>query len=91
MRLIDRLSQPQKIVVAIALGLAFGAAGIYLISLGTTTRFGWFAYAPLSGSAYPPGTGLNGWQCLLIWLALIASWALISVRVLRSSSGKSSR
>jgi hypothetical protein len=33
MRLIDRLSQPQKIVVVIALGLAFGAAGIYLVSL----------------------------------------------------------
>ena len=87
MRLTDRLSQPQRIVVVIALGMAFGAAGIYLVNLGNTAGFGWYAYAPLSSRAvfYPPRTGLAGWLRLLIWLALIGLWALVSVRVLRPS------
>ena len=84
MRSIDRLSQPQKIVIVLALGMAFGAAGTYLVGLGNTSAFGWYAYAPLSQAAYP-ATGLHGWARLLIWLALIALWALLSVRVLRPS------
>jgi len=83
-RSIDRLSQPQKIVIVLALGMAFGAAGTYLVGLGNTSAFGWYAYAPLSQAAYP-ATGLHGWARLLIWLALIALWALLSVRVLRPS------
>jgi hypothetical protein len=83
-RSIDRLSQPQKIVIVLALGMAFGAAGTYLVGLGNTSAFGWYAYAPLSQAAYP-ATGLPGWARLLIWLALIALWALLSVRVLRPS------
>jgi hypothetical protein len=71
MRLTDRLSQPQKIVVVIALGMAFGAAGMYLVNLGYTAGGGWYAYAPLSQAAYPPDTGLAGWLRLIIWLALI--------------------
>ncbi len=85
MRLTDRLSQPQKIVVVIALGMALGAAGIYLTSLGNAAEVGWYAYAPLSQSAYPPRTGLAGWLRLIIWLVLIGLWALVSIRVLRSS------
>jgi heme/copper-type cytochrome/quinol oxidase subunit 1 len=85
MRLTDRLSQPQRIVVVIALGMAFGAAGIYLASLGNTAGFGWYAYAPLSQAVYPPRTGVAGWLRLLIWLALIVLWALVSIRVLRPS------
>jgi hypothetical protein len=81
-RLTDRLSQPQKIVVVLALGLAFGAAGTCLAGLGNTSAFGWYAYAPLSPATYP-ATGLPGWARLLIWLALIGLWALLSVRVLR--------
>jgi hypothetical protein len=80
----DRLSQPQKIVVVLALAMAFGAAGTYLAGLGNTSAFGWYAYAPLSQTAYP-ATGLHGWARLLIWLALIGLWALLSVRVLRPS------
>jgi len=83
-RLTDRLSQPQKIVVVLALGMAFGAAGTYLVGLGNTSAFGWYAYAPLSQAPYP-ATGLHGWARLLIWLALIGLWALLSVRVLRPS------
>lgn len=82
MRLTDRLSQPQKIVIVLALAMALGAVGTYLAGLGSTPAFGWYAYAPLSRAAYP-GAGLHGWARLLIWLALIGLWALLSVRVLR--------
>ena len=82
MRLTDRLSQPQKIVVVIALGMAFGAAGIYLVNLGNTAGFGWYGYAPLSQVVFPPRTGLHGWLRLIIWLALITLWTLASVQVL---------
>ena len=83
MRLTDRLSQSQKIVVVIALGMACAAAGLYLVHLGNTVGSGWYAYAPLAQAAYPPHTGLAGWLCLIIWLALVGLWALVSIRVLR--------
>ncbi len=89
MRLTDRLSQPQRIVVVIALGMAFGAAGIYLVTLGNTAGGGWYAYAPLSQAVYPTRTGLARWLHLIIWLALIGLWALVSVRVLRLSPKES--
>ena len=86
MRLTDRLSQPQKIVVVIALGVACGAAGICLVNPGSTASGGWYAYAPLSSQAvYPSHAGLAGWLRLLIWLALAGLWALVSIRVLRPS------
>jgi heme/copper-type cytochrome/quinol oxidase subunit 1 len=87
MRLTGRLTQPQKIVVVIALGVACGAVGIYLDSLGSTASFGWYAYAPLSQATYPR-TGLAEWLRLLIWLALTGLWALASIRVLRPSPEK---
>jgi hypothetical protein len=59
MRLTDRLSQPQKIVVVIACGVACGAAGIYLVSRRSAVS-GWYACAPLSQAGYPPHTGLAG-------------------------------
>ena len=90
MRLTDRLSQPQKIVVVIALGMAFGAAGIYLVNLGNTASVGWYAYTPLTQGGYPR-TGLAGWLRLIIWLALIGLWALVSVRVLRPSRDSGER
>jgi heme/copper-type cytochrome/quinol oxidase subunit 1 len=89
-RLTDRLSQPQKIVIVLALGMAFGAAGTYLFGFGSTSAGGWYAYAPLSQTPFT-GTGMfaaarpHGWPRLLIWLALIGLWALLSVRVLRPS------
>jgi uncharacterized membrane protein YuzA (DUF378 family) len=83
MRLTDRLNQHQRIVVVIALGMAFGAVGLHLVNLGTTIG-GWYAYAPLTQPAYPR-TGLAGWLRLIIWLALIGLWALVSLRILRAS------
>jgi len=84
--LTDRLSQPQKIAAVIALGMACGAAGIYLVNLRNTVNSGWYAYAPLSQPVYPPHAELAGWLRLIIWLALIGLWALVSIRVLRPSS-----
>jgi hypothetical protein len=83
MRLTDWLSRPQRIVVVIAWALALAAAGIYLTSLGGASGFGWYAYAPLAHSVAFPHTGLPGWARLIVWLALIALWALGSVWVLR--------
>lgn len=82
-RLTDRLTQPQRIVLVIAAGVALAAIGVYVTSLGeATASFGWYAYAPLSSG---PGqhAGLPGWLRLLIWLALTALWALASLRLLR--------
>lgn len=84
-RITDRLSRPQRVIAVIALGLALGAAGSYLMSLGGGIRSGWYAYSPLTAA---PGTGLPGWLRLIIWLILIAAWALASIRVLRPSPGQ---
>jgi hypothetical protein len=87
-----RLSQPQKIVIVIALGMAFGVAGTYIVGLGNTPAFGWYAYSPLSqGDIWSTHTGLHAWNRLLIWLALIALWALLSVWVLRPSPEQAPR
>ena len=83
MPLIDELSRAQRVVVVIALGLALGAIGSYLMTLGSGTGFGWYAYAPLNTTLRPPGTGLATWLRLIIWLALIGLWALAAIRVLR--------
>ncbi len=85
MHLTDRLGNAQRIVVVIALGMAFGAVGSYLVTLGNTVRVGWYAYAPLTQAVYPPRTGLAGWLRLIIWLVLIGLWAVVSVRLLRPS------
>jgi hypothetical protein len=100
--LTDRLSQPQKVVVVIALGMAFGAAGTYLTGRGNTIAGGgpfsgagweWSPYMPLSqGDFFGSGdTGLHGWQRLLIWLGLIGLGALMSVRVLRPAPEQAPR
>jgi heme/copper-type cytochrome/quinol oxidase subunit 1 len=65
MDVIDRLSQPQKIVLVIALGVGCGAAGTYLVSLQGSAN-GWYAYAPLTQAANPPHTGLAAWLRLII-------------------------
>jgi heme/copper-type cytochrome/quinol oxidase subunit 1 len=87
MRWIDRLGKAQRVVVVVALGLALGIVASYLTSLGTRT--GWYAYAPLSGQSFQPqGIGEPAWLRLIIWLAVVGLWALISLRILRQSSGQ---
>ena len=92
-RITDRLSQPQKIVVVVALGAALLTVGSYLIGLsgGSTVTFGWYAYAPLNAAS--SGGGLitgdspsfwqHGWARLIIWLALTVVWALAAIWLLR--------
>jgi hypothetical protein len=87
MRGIERLNKAQRIIVVVAFGMAFGVVGSYLVNLGSRTNLGWFAYAPLGSSfVHLPGTGLPAWLRLIIWLGLVAVWALISVGVLRESA-----
>jgi hypothetical protein len=81
-RLTERLSLPQRIVIVVGLGVACAAVGAYLASLRSTVAFGWYAYAPLT-TAGPAHSGLPGWALLLVWLALILFWALMSVWLLR--------
>ena len=84
MRRIDRLGTSQRVVVIIALGLALAVVASYVTSLGT--RAGWYAYAPLTGQAFPPpGSGEPGWLRMIIWLAAIGLWAAASATVLRQS------
>jgi len=86
MRVIDRLSKAQRVVVVVALGLALGVIGTYLISLSGGIRSGWYGYAPLTATIQAPGAGLAAWLQLVIWLALIGAWALASIRVLRPAA-----
>jgi heme/copper-type cytochrome/quinol oxidase subunit 1 len=90
MRLIDGLSKTQRIVVVVALGLALGVVGTYLVNLGSGIRFGWYAYSPLTATTFQaPGTGLPSWLRLIVWLVLIGLWALASIRVLRPRADQS--
>jgi hypothetical protein len=85
MRRIDGLGKAQRVVVVIALGLALGTVGSYLVSLGQGVfASGWYGYAPLTATLSAPGRGLPGWLRVIFWLALIGGWALGSVRVLRA-------
>ena len=86
MRVTDRLSRSQRVVVVVALGFALGVIGAYLVSLGSGIRLGWYAYSPLTATLQAPGTGLPAWLRLIIWLGLIVVWALASIRVLRPAA-----
>jgi hypothetical protein len=86
MRVIDRLSMCQRVVVVVALGFALGVTGTYLMSLASGIGSGWYGYAPLTATLEAPGAGLPGWLQLIIWLALIGAWAVASIRVLRPAA-----
>ncbi len=88
MRLIDGLSKTQRVVV-VALGLALGVVGAYLVNLGSGIRSGWYGYSPLTATLQAPGTGLPSWLRLIIWLVVIGLWALASIRVLRPRADQS--
>jgi hypothetical protein len=87
MRWIDKLAKAQRVVVVVAVGVAFLAVGSYLPSLGQRgLAFGWTGYAPLVA----PAVGWPDWLRLIVWLALTCLWALMSIRLLRPSSGDDS-
>jgi hypothetical protein len=85
------LSWAQRIVLVVALAATLVVIGLYLttIGAGSAADFGWFGYAPLTPNSPLDGGGPPAWARLLIWLALIAVWAGLSLRLLRPGRGKS--
>jgi hypothetical protein len=81
---LDRLNLDQRIIIVIALGGLMYWLGIWISSLNKPTAFGWVAYAPLSGSTFPPIGGLTPRWILLLWTGLTLVWAILSMVVLRS-------
>jgi hypothetical protein len=86
------LNMAQRIIVVVAFGMAFGVAGSYLVNLGSPA-VNLVSPANLGSPAFSsdvvlrfPGTGLPAWLRVIIWLGLVAVWALISVGVLRESA-----
>ena len=73
----------QRIILVIGLGLAFAVLGRYLVSLGRSGSFGWYAYAPLNSSTSSSHFGLRPWIRLVIWVGLIAVWTGSSFFLLR--------
>jgi hypothetical protein len=76
-----RLNLPQRIVLVVALGLAFFVFGSWVMTAGSGGGY-WVGYAPLTSQVAPGG--LHPWVRLLIWLALIVVWAVLAVWLLRA-------
>jgi hypothetical protein len=77
----------QRVVLVVALGVALGVLGSYLVTLGSPgPPRGWVAYAPLTQNPVAASSGLHPWVRLLIWLGLTVIWAACSVAILRPSS-----
>ncbi len=82
MRRLKALNLGQRIVLVIALAAALGTVGTYTVN--GRGGGGWFAYVPLTERAYHP-MGDSGWHpvaAALLWLFLVAVWALVSVWLL---------
>ena len=78
----------QRVVLVIALAVALALLGRYLVSLGRPHSYGWFAYAPVNSRLSPPPPGMRAWARLLIWLGMVAVWALASCWVLRPAKDR---
>jgi hypothetical protein len=79
------LNRAQRIVIVVGLGAALFVFGQWLTALGSHLPYGWVGYAPLSKEFGPDG--LHPWVRLVIWLILIAIWAVTSAVLLRSEIG----
>jgi hypothetical protein len=91
MRSPRRLNLGQRIVIVIGLGVGLAVFGLWATSQGIAS--GWVGYAPLSSSAAYRSSlsiafagGLHPWVRLVIWLALIVFWTVVSIVFLRSPS-----
>ena len=82
MRRLRTLNLAQRIVLVVALAAALRTVGIYTVS--PRRGGGWFAYTPLSGESFLPVND-SGWdpaQAAILWLVLIALWAMVSIWLL---------
>ena len=84
MKHLDRLNLGQRIIIVVGLGGLIYWLGIWISSLNKPSAFGWVAYAPLSGSTFPPTGGLTPRWTVLLWAGLTLGWAALSLVVLRS-------
>lgn len=83
------LSLPQRIVVVVAVGLAFLAGWIWWYSGDVPSSDGWFAYAPNTATATDTYHLVRERQPehLAIPLVLIGVWTALSLWLLAPSSG----
>ncbi len=83
------LSLPQRIVVVVAVGLAFLVGWIWWYSGDLPRSDGWFAYAPNTATATDTYYVVRDRQPehLVIPLVLIGVWAGLSLWLLAPSSG----
>jgi len=73
------LGRPERIVLVVALGIALGSLGAYIV--GDLSRpVGWVGSAPLGPAVT---SGFPRWGDCLIWLGLTVLWAVVSVGILR--------
>ncbi|MGA2294172.1 MAG: hypothetical protein ABSG24_02975 [Acidimicrobiales bacterium] len=79
-----RFNGAQRVVIVIAAGAALLFFGDWVTALGSRSLTGWTGYAPLQSTYVPYLGGLHPWVRLVIWLALIALWAAMSIALLRS-------
>ncbi len=87
MRRLVRLDIAQRIVAVVALAGLLRTLGAYVVDqIRGPLDGGWFAYAPLTDARFldrrlPYGS----WRTVvvtLVWLALIAAWAAVSIWLL---------
>lgn len=79
------LNRTQQIMIVIGLGVGLYAFGGWITTRGSL-GYGWEAYAPLSNSYGTQVGGSHPWVRLLICLALILIWVIVSLLLLRSPS-----
>lgn len=84
------LSLQQRIVIVVAVGLAFLASWIWWYSGDVPRSEGWFAYAPNTATATDTPLVVRDRQTehLAIPLVLIATWAAFSLWLLAPSTGE---
>jgi len=84
---IDKLNLAQRIVLVIGFAVVLVLAGHFFVHLGHHRMIarGWVGYAPFPVRVRGLfAAGLRPVVRVLIWLALLTAWVVVSVRLLRS-------
>jgi hypothetical protein len=82
MRRVRNLTFAQRIIVIVAWGLALRVVGGYIVTGGNAGEGGWFGYVPGTSQLFVPGGRLGPGASLVLWLALIAVWAVVAIWLL---------